>query len=145
MDERYYIKILYLYNMEKKPKTTIKRQKSVLHGAKDGVPFSKTNQPSPEAKREGWKEFRKKRMLTQELIKMMIGDDGLPNQTFKGYLKSLVKNAKLGNAKAIEAINKCLEDDITKIELSGEVGQRQLMNIDPLKLDDDDEPTNEAD
>jgi hypothetical protein len=123
--------------MENKPNSSKKRQKSVLNGAKDGVPFSATNQPSPESKREGWKEFRKKRMLTQELIKMMIGDDGLPNQTFKGYLQSLVKNAKLGNAKAIEAINKCLEDDITKIELSGEVGQRQLMNIDPLILDAD--------
>jgi hypothetical protein len=123
--------------MEKKEKTIKKRPKKMFTG-KEGTPFSATNQPSPQAKSEGWKEFRKKRMLTQELIKLMIGKDGKPNDTFKDYLKSLVVNAKLGNAKAIEAVNKCLEDDITKIELSGEVAQRQLMTIDPLKLDDAD-------
>lgn len=133
----YYLLLLYLCCMEKKEKTIVKRPKKVFTG-KEGTPFSATNQPSPQAKSEGWKEFRKKRMLTQELIKLMIGKDGKPNDTFKGYLKSLVVNAKLGNAKAIEAVNKCLEDDITKIELSGEVAQRQLMTIDPLKLDDAD-------
>lgn len=127
--------------MEKKVKKEVKKTTKKLpvrFTGKEGNTFSATNQPSPESKREGWKEFRKKRMLTQELIKLMTGKDGKPNDTFKDYLKSLVVNAKLGNAKAIEAVNKCLEDDITKIELSGEVAQRQLMTIDPLKLDDAD-------
>lgn len=124
---------------EKKVKKTTKKL-PVRFTGKEGNSFSATNQPSPEAKRKGWQELRKQRMLTQELIKLMIGKDGTPTATFRDYLKSLVVNAKLGNAKAIEAVNKCLEDDVTKIELSGEIAQRQLMTIDPLKLEDD--PTN---
>lgn len=123
--------------MKEEKKTPTKRQPNRLRGAIDGRPFTSENQPSPEAKRKGWQELRKQRMLTQELIKLMIGKDGTPTATFRDYLKSLVVNAKLGNAKAIEAVNKCLEDDVTKIELSGEVAQRQLMTIDPLKLEDD--------
>jgi hypothetical protein len=123
----------------KEEKKIIKTTKKlpVRFTGKEGNSFSATNQPSPEAKRKGWQELRKQRMLTQELIKLMIGKDGTPTATFRDYLKSLVVNAKLGNAKAIEAVNKCLEDDVTKIELSGEVAQRQLMTIDPLKLEDD--------
>lgn len=82
---------------------------------KEGKKFSKDNQPTPEAKRLGWQEVRKQRLLTQGIIALMVGKDGTPTDTFKGYLKSLVDNAKMGNAKAIEALNKIMEDDILKI------------------------------
>lgn len=81
----------------------------------EGVRFSKENQPSPAAKRAGWQEIRAQRHLTQGIIRMMIGDNGQPTDTFKDYLKSLLLNAKMGNAKAIEAVNKIMEDDILKI------------------------------
>ena len=93
-----------------------------MDGIKTGVPYSATNQPSPEAKRLGWQEIRKKRLLTQELIKELIEDDGTPKESFKAYLRALIQNAKDGNPKAIDAVNKILEDDVTKIELSGSVG-----------------------
>lgn len=80
-----------------------------------GKRFSAENQPDPEAKKKGWQEWRKERHLTQTIIKEMIGEDGDVSQTFKDYVKALFKNAKAGNAKAIETINKCLEDDIMKV------------------------------
>lgn len=91
-----------------------KKGRNKLKGT-EGVRFSKTYQPTPEAKRAGWQEIRAQRHLTQGIIKLMIGDDGQPTETFKDYLKALLTNAKLGNAKAIEAVNKIMEDDILKI------------------------------
>ena len=100
--------------MAKEVKTTSERQK---RGKKDlkGVKFTSTYQPTPEAKKRGWEEFRKERHLTQSIIKMMLGEDGKPNATFFDYLKSLVMNAQSGNPKAIDAVNKCLEDEIIKV------------------------------
>lgn len=102
---------------EKKDLTTEKR--SEPHPPFTGVEgkkFSSENQPTPEAKKAGWKQIREQRHLTQEIIKMMIGEDGKPTQTFKEYMAALVSNAKTGNPKAIDAINKCIEDEVTKIE-----------------------------
>lgn len=93
-------------------KTSKKRPAKPFKGAVDGVPFSKENQPSPEAKSEGWKELRAKRLLTQQIIAEMTGEEG---KNLKAYVKSLIDNAKAGNSKAIETINKCLEDDIIKV------------------------------
>lgn len=93
-------------------KTSKKRPSKPFNGAVDGVPFSKENQPSPEAKSEGWKELRAKRLLTQQIIAEMTGEEG---KNLKSYVKSLIDNAKNGNSKAIETINKCLEDDIIKV------------------------------
>lgn len=92
-----------------------KKGKGAIRGADAGNRFSSTNQPTPEAKRAGWQEVRKQRLLTQGIIALMVGKDGKPTDTFKGYLRSLVDNAKMGNAKAIEALNKIMEDDILKI------------------------------
>lgn len=93
---------------------TIKKGKGAMRGT-NGKMFSKNYQPTPEAKRAGWQEVRKQRLLTQGIIALMVGKDGKPTDTFKGYLRSLVDNAKMGNAKAIEALNKIMEDDILKI------------------------------
>jgi hypothetical protein len=107
--------------MAKASNTTTKRQPNRV-GPNDGVKFSSSNQPSPERKTLGWQEIRKKRLLTQERIKELIEDDGTPKESFKAYLRALIENAKTGNPKAIDAVNKILEDDVTKIELSGSVG-----------------------
>jgi len=92
----------------------------------EGMRFSSSNQPSPESKKKGWEEFRKERNLTKEIIKMMIGDDGAPNKTFEGYLLSLLKNAKIGNSKAIDTINRCLEDEIIKVAKTNEDGEESV-------------------
>lgn len=96
--------------MALKKKTPNKRPKKPFRGAKDGKPFTKENQPSPEAKKKGWEKWRKERHLTQEIIKQ-VGE----GTTLKSYVKSLVVLAKKGNPKAIDAVNRCLEDDIIKI------------------------------
>lgn len=97
------------------PQKTAKRKPAKPFTGVEGKKFSKEYQPTPEAKRAGWQEIRAQRHLTQGIIKLMIGDNGQPTETFKDYLKALLTNAKLGNAKAIEAVNKILEDDILKI------------------------------
>lgn len=93
-------------------KTPQKRPKKPFAGAKDGRPFTKENQPSPEAKKEGWKEWRERRMLTQIIAKKMA-----EGTTLEEYYQSLLDNAKLGNAKAIETINKGIEDQVDKSEV----------------------------
>lgn len=106
--------------MAKATKTVDKRS-NLVPGA--GPKFSKDNQPSPEAKKKGWRELRAERHLSQAIIKEMLGDDGQYTDTFKSYIKSLVTNAKAGNAKAIEAVNKFIEEDIQKIALTDEEGK----------------------
>ena len=83
-----------------------------------GVTFSSDRQPTPEAKSEGWKKLRAKRLLTQEIIKKMIGEDGTPTTTFKGYIDALIENAMQGNSKAIDTINNGLEDQVIKQEIT---------------------------
>lgn len=103
-------------------KTTIKRPKKPFTG-KEGVLLSKENQPAPEAKKAGWQELRKRRLLTQELIKMMLNEDGTPKHTFTDYMQSLVLNAKNGNPKAIDTINKAIEDEIIKVAQTNSEGE----------------------
>ena len=76
----------------------------------EGNSFAANNQPSPEAKSEGWKKLRAQRLLTQAILKHMTSGSNLED-----YIDSLYKNAKKGNPKAIETINKGVEDDIIKI------------------------------
>ena len=90
----------------------------------DATKFSSDNKPSPEAKKLGWQELRKQRHLTQSIIAHMIGKDGKPKKAFKDYLDSLVKNARMGNPKAIETINKGLEDiEVVKSETIFKIGK----------------------
>lgn len=96
-------------------KTPIKRQKSRLNGAKDGKPFTTENQPTPEQKSKGWQERRAERLLTQQILAMI-----LRGQTLEQYARSLLDNAMAGNAKAIETINKGIEDQVDKHEVKVE-------------------------
>lgn len=121
--------------MEKKDATPKKRPFKPFRGVLDGVSFSKDNQPTPEQKRKGWQEIRKERHLTQSIIKAMIGKDGKPNDTFKDYLKSLIDNAKLGNTKAIDAVNKCIEDEIIKVAQTTKDGD-DVVPVEDKRIDE---------
>ena len=99
-------------------KTTGKQRKNLLTG-KEGNTFTSENQPTSEAKKLGWEELRKRRLLTQGIIKELINDDGTPKDSFKSYFRALINNAKLGNSKSIETVNKALEDeDAIKIDVT---------------------------
>ena len=122
--------------------TPKKRPTRPFKGVSDGVSFSKDNQPTPEQKSKGWEQWRKERHLTQSIIKAMIGDDGAPTQTFNDYIESLVKNAKAGNPKAIDAVNKCLEDEIIKVAQTDTEGNdvervTKVEIVPPVKIDGD--------
>ena len=105
-------------------KTSSKRRDHHLKGAIDGKPFSKENQPTPEQKKEGWKEWREKRMLTQMIAKKMA-----QGSTLEEYYQSLLDNAKAGNAKAIETINKGIEDQVQQIELNDVSDKQQFIEL----------------
>jgi hypothetical protein len=96
--------------------TSIKRPKKPFKG-NEGKTFDSNYQPSPEAKKEGWKEWRKRRLLTQGILKNLLDKEGVPNKEGEDYFKTLVQLAKSGNAKAIETINKAFEDEIIKSEI----------------------------
>lgn len=109
--------------MDKEAKSTKKLPAKPFTG-KEGNTFSKDNQPAPELKKAGWQELRKQRHLTQSIIAHMIGEDGKPKKAFKEYMESLVKNAMIGNPKAIETINKGLEDiEVVKSETTIKIGK----------------------
>ena len=101
--------------MAKNDQKTTKKTNApkLFNGKEDGKHFSSEYQPSPEQKKEGWEKWRAKRMLTQTIIQMMTKEN-----TLEDYTQSLMKLAKEGNAKAIETINKCVEDDISKSEIT---------------------------
>ena len=101
---------------------TTKKPRPKVDGS-TGKLYSKDNQPAPEAKKAGWQELRKRRLLTQEIIKMMLNEDGTPKATFKDYMNSLVKNAANGNPKAIDTINKAIEDEIIKVAQTNSEGE----------------------
>ena len=119
--------------LEYSAKTPKKPQRSILKGAADGVPFSATNQPSPEAKKEGWEKVRQRRLLTQKMLKHLLGDDLNDEKNLDKYIKAIVKLAENGNPKAIETVNQCLEDDIKKVHISG--GLTNTVEYDMSKLD----------
>lgn len=116
---------------------TIKKRQLPINAAKNAVKFSSEYQPTPSAKSQGWQEWRKERHLTQSIIKALTGEDG---KDFKDYINSLIKNAKAGNPKAIDAINKCLEDEIIKVAQTNTAGEDvnfRILALDPLTLTDD--------
>jgi hypothetical protein len=115
---------------EDNEKTSKKRPVKPFKGAVDGVPFTSENQPSSEAKRQGWQKVRADRILTQMVLAEMTGDEC---KNLKAYVKSLIDNAKNGNSKAIETINKCMEEDVIKIAQTDSEGN----DIDVTKLPTD--------
>jgi|ERR1044072_1184592 hypothetical protein len=103
-------------------KTTEKRRKNLLSGT-EGKPFSADNQPPAEAKILGWKKRRAERLLTQAILSHMTN-----GQNMTDYVTSLFKNAKKGNAKAIETINKGVEDEVLKVSQTDSDGNDIILN-----------------
>ena len=96
--------------MDKALKTTKKRPAKPFNGS-EGKVFSTDYQPSPGAKKHGWEERRAQKLLTQKIIEKMTG------KPLDEYVDSLIHNAKLGNAKAIDTINKGIEDQIEQSQV----------------------------
>jgi hypothetical protein len=90
---------------------TPKKPRIRMNGIETGKPFTKENQPSPEAKSKGWEARRAERLLTQKIIEKLTGANNLEE-----YVDSLFNNAKMGNAKAIDTLNNGIEEQITKTE-----------------------------
>jgi hypothetical protein len=107
--------------MSGKAKTSVKRARKPGNGGTvlpdPPKPFTRETQPSPKAKSEGWKKRRAERILTQEILSYVMRDNNL-----KDYVTNLFKNANKGNAKAIETINRSIEDDVIKISQTDSYG-----------------------
>lgn len=97
--------------MDKALKTTKKRPAKPFNGS-EGKVFSTDNQPSPEAKKQGWEERRAQKLLTQKIIEKMTSGKKLDD-----YVEALYKAAVMGNAKAIDTINKGIEDQIEQSQV----------------------------
>lgn len=100
---------------EKKPETTKKLPRNIFTG-QEGNTFTADNQPDPALKSAGWQKRRSERLLTQGIIKLLIGSDK-GDKPLHEYIKALHTLAKKGNPKAIETINRGIEDDIVKVSL----------------------------
>ena len=118
--------------MATKPKTTVKQRKNLLTGP-EGNKFATNNQPDPKLKSEGWKKLRAQRLLTQAILAHMMKEKNMED-----YINSLYTNAKKGNPKAIETINKGIEDDVLKIASTDAEGNDKPLVI--LQRDPDCEP-----
>lgn len=98
-------------------------QKHRLNGNSHGKGFTSERQPSSEAKKDGWKEWRKRRLLTQGILKLMINKAGKPTKAGKDYFKALLDLAKEGNATAINTINNAFEEQVQKSEVTHKLGK----------------------
>mgnify|MGYP000920223690 CR=1 FL=1 len=110
--------------MADEEKTSSKRREHHLNGAIDGKPFTSDNQPSPQAKKAGWEQWRAKRMLTQKIVEKLTGGKKMDE-----YVDALFDLAKDGNAKAIETINKGIEDQVQQIELNDVSDKQQFIEL----------------
>lgn len=95
-------------------KTTDKRLKNLKPGLTGNAkPFTKDNQPPSELKAKGWKTKRAERLLTQMIIEKMTKGKALDE-----YVDALITLAKTeGNSKAIDTINKGIEEQIEQSEV----------------------------
>jgi hypothetical protein len=98
-----------------KDETPKKRPKVPFNGNDRGQGFTSERQPSPEAKKAGWEAKRAERLLTQKIIEKMTN-----GQKLDDYVEALYNAAVLGNAKAIDTINKGIEDQVEKMEVKHE-------------------------
>ncbi len=103
--------------MKSNDKTTKKRPLKPFKGD-EGVKFSKENQPTPEAKSKGWEAKRAEKLLTQKIIEKLTDGNNLDD-----FIESLITNAKMGNAKAIDVLTNGIEEQITKTETTLKLGK----------------------
>lgn len=97
--------------------TSKKRPARPFQGAKDGKPFTKDNQPPPEAKSAGWQRVRAERHFTKEILRQMglIDGDGKP---FVEYIRQVRQLAEEGNTEAMKQIRQAIEDDVKLIDVT---------------------------
>jgi hypothetical protein len=113
-------------------KETSKKRPLKPFKGNEGVTFSKEYQPTPEAKRKGWQEKRAEKLMTQLFIEKLTGNKG---EILDEVVESIITNAKLGNAKAIDVLINCIEEQITKTQI--EVKQEQPLFPDVQKNNND--------
>lgn len=87
----------------------------------DGKKFTSENQPTPEAKSEGWKKKRAEKLLTQKIIEKIIDAPVDDKRSLSKYVDAIYDLAVSGNPKAIDTINKGIEEEVQKIEHSGTI------------------------
>ena len=97
---------------------TPKKHPNLVVGNELGQGFTTDNQPSPEAKKLGWQKLREQRLLTQNLLKLLLDENGIPTIDGMSFFQSLLTNAKGGNPKAIDVLVNSLEDQVTKTDIT---------------------------
>lgn len=75
--------------------------------------FTADKQPPGENKSKGWQERRAERLLTQAILTHITKGTNLQE-----YVKSLYIIAKKGNPKAIETINRGIEEEVARIDMN---------------------------
>lgn len=107
--------------MAKEVKTIDKRLKNLKTGI--GKKFTADDQPSPEAKSKGWQERRAERLLTQKIFERMT-----KGKTLDEYIDTLLRLVNdEGNTKAIDTINKGIEEQVIKTEVSVTKGANGIL------------------
>ncbi len=95
--------------MSETPKNT---RNNLLVGNELNQGFTSEKQPTSEQKKAGWEFKRQQKLLTQKIIEKLTGGKKMDE-----YVDALFDLAKDGNAKAIETINKGIEDQVDKSEV----------------------------
>lgn len=101
------------HSMSETPKNT---KKSVIMGNVLGQGFTSEKQPTSEQKKAGWEQKRQQKLLTQKIIEKLTN-----GKTLDDYVDALFHLATIdGNSKAIETINKGIEEQVEKHEYKHE-------------------------
>ncbi|MBK8146599.1 MAG: hypothetical protein IPK62_17230 [Bacteroidetes bacterium] len=97
--------------MSETPENT---RNNLLVGNERNQGFTSEKQPTSEQKIHGWEVRRQKKLLTQKIVEKMT-----EGKTLDDYVDSLYHLATVeGNSKAIETINKGIEEQVDKSEVT---------------------------
>lgn len=99
--------------MSETPKNT---RNNLLVGNELNQGFTSDKQPTSQQKKAGWEVKRQQKLLTQKIVEKLTGGKKMDE-----YVDALFDLAKDGNAKAIETINKGIEEQIDKSEVTHKV------------------------
>jgi hypothetical protein len=99
--------------MSETPENT---RNNLLVGNELNQGFTSEKQPTSQQKKAGWEVKRQQKLLTQKIVEKLTGGKKMDE-----YVDALFDLAKDGNAKAIETINKGIEEQIDKSEVTHKV------------------------
>ena len=99
--------------MSETPKNT---RNNLLVGNELNQGFTSEKQPTSQQKKAGWEVKRQQKLLTQKIVEKLTGGKKMDE-----YVDALFDLAKDGNAKAIETINKGIEEQVDKSEVTHKV------------------------